>query len=254
MQAIKVGCAGWSIPRQSLALFGEGESMLARYATRFPVVEVNSSFYRPHKPATYVKWASSVPRDFRFSVKLPKMISHELALRQCGPVLDRFLGEAEALGGKLGGFLLQLPPSHVLDARVASTFFRLFRRRSDAPLVCEPRHASWFSSAAEALLQRYDVGRVGADPALVEEAGRPDARSPWPYWRWHGSPRMYYSAYTEDSLQQLAAAVVSRKWPARPWVIFDNTAHGHAVANAARLQDLLRATSSRPTPRGRARA
>lgn len=248
MQAIKVGCAGWSIPRQSLALFGEGESMLARYATRFAVVEVNSSFYQPHKPATYARWASSVPRDFRFSVKIPKLISHELALRHSAPALDRFLGETEALGSKLGGFLLQLPPSHLLDARVASTFFRMFRHRSQAPLVCEPRHASWFSSSAEALLQRYGVGRVAADPALVDDARRPEAVSPWPYWRWHGSPQMYYSAYTEDSLQQLAIAVLSARWPACPWIIFDNTAHGHATGNAALLQDLLRTLSSPRTP------
>ncbi|HBZ46203.1 MAG TPA: DUF72 domain-containing protein, partial [Stenotrophomonas sp.] len=150
-----VGCAGWSIPGRYADLFGPGESMLARYATRFPVVEINSSFYRPHKPGTYERWAASVPPAFRFSVKIPRTISHDSALVGVGPLLDRFLDDSSALGTKLGGLLLQLPPSLALDTRRASSFFRALRRRSGVPLVCEPRHASWFTDTADALLLRH---------------------------------------------------------------------------------------------------
>ena len=69
---VGIGCAGWSIPGRHAALFGAGDSALARYATRFDVVEVNSSFYRPHQHATWRRWAAAVPRGFRFSVKLPQ--------------------------------------------------------------------------------------------------------------------------------------------------------------------------------------
>ena len=214
--------------------------MLARYATRFPVVEINSSFYRPHRINTYVRWASSVPKYFRFSVKLPQTISHELALRGAGPALDRFLGEIEGLGNKLGGLLLQLPPSLPLDLRTASAFFKAFRSRSDAPLVFEPRHSSWFAPKVEALFERFEVSRVAADPARVPGADRPNAKPHWPYWRWHGSPRMYYSTYSEDALRALAISVEQcRKASISPWVIFDNTAHGFAVSNAARFQEFL---------------
>lgn len=226
--------------------------MLARYATRFPVVEVNSSFYRHHRTSTYERWAGTVPGHFRFSVKLPQRISHELALRTPGPTLDRFLGEADGLGGKLGGFLLQLPPSLALDARVASTFFRVFRKRSDAALVCEPRHASWFTTRADDLFDRFAVTRAAADPARVPAAGRPSADPLWPYWRWHGSPRMYYSAYSDPALAELASLVdQNRSAPNPPWVIFDNTAHGFATVDAARFQDLLE-TGSKATGRIRA--
>ncbi len=227
--------------------------MLARYATRFSVVEVNSSFYRPHQTATYARWAASVPRNFRFSVKLPRTISHELGLRGTGPLLDSFLDEAGGLGSKLGGFLLQLPPSLALDLRVASAFFKAFRNRSDAPLVVEPRHATWFASKVESLLERFEVSRAAADPARVEEAGKPSPQPGWPYWRWHGSPRMYYSEYSEDALRALAGDVLRyRKAAMPPWVIFDNTAHDFAIANAARLQTLLAGSAnSRP---GKARA
>lgn len=232
-----IGCAGWSIPSRYADLFGPGDSMLARYATRFPVVEINSSFHRPHKPATYERWAATVPPAFRFSVKLPRTISHDSGLVGVGSLLDRFLDESLGLGAKLGGLLLQLPPSLALDPRRAASFFRALRRRTQVPLVCEPRHASWFTAPADALLLRHDVARAGVDPARVPSAAHPGGAPCWRYWRWHGSPRMYYSDYGETALVGLAHQVGAVA-ASPPWVIFDNTAHGFAVANAARLQEL----------------
>lgn len=236
---VRIGCAGWSIPGRYADLSGAGDSALARYASRFNAVEVNSSFYRPHRPATWQRWAASVPRGFRFSVKLPREISHERRLRGAGPALDRFLDQVGGLGDRLGGFLLQLPPALAFDARGAATFLAMFRRRSDAPLACEPRHASWFTPQAEALLDRHDASRVAADPPRVAGGDRPAASAHWHYWRWHGSPRIYYSDYDEAALQALADAVRQAGGTRGAWVIFDNTAHGFAVANAARLQALL---------------
>lgn len=214
--------------------------MLARYATRFPVVEINSSFYRPHLPATYARWAASVPASFRFAVKMPRTISHELALRGTGAALDRFLAETGALGANLGGYLLQLPPSLALDMRSATGFLRAFRTRTDAPLVVEPRHASWFNPRVEPLFEQFGISRAAADPTRFEPGHRPNAEPRWPYWRWHGSPQMYYSDYSEQDLQALAAETRHyARAPMAPWVIFDNTAHDHAIANAARLQELM---------------
>lgn len=236
---IRVGCAGWSIPREHAALFGAGDSLLSRYATRFDAVEINSSFYRPHQPKTYARWAASVPADFRFSVKLPQTLSHERALRGCGPLLGGFLEQVQPLGRKLGGFLLQLPPSLAFDARIAATFFALLRRRTDARVACEARHASWFTAHAVALLARHGITQVAVDPALMPEAGLPAGDRRWHYWRWHGAPRIYYSAYGEAALQSRVPIV--RAHPARgeTWIIFDNTAHGHAIADAASMQRLL---------------
>ena len=76
-----VGCAGWSIPRQHASYFPSEGSHLERYARFLPAVEINSSFYRPHKPATYARWAASVPDGFRFLFKLPRAITHERRLR-----------------------------------------------------------------------------------------------------------------------------------------------------------------------------
>lgn len=236
----KIGCAGWSIPSRYAAHFGPGDSALARYATRFEVAEINSSFYRPHQRTTYARWAATVPSEFRFSVKLPRTISHDSGLVGVGPLLDRFLDEVAGLGRTLGALLLQLPPSLALDTRRAGSFFRALRRRTPVPVVCEPRHASWFSAQAEALLQRHAISRAAVDPARVAAAALPGGAQGWRYWRWHGSPRMYYNDYPDAALANLAAHLVQHPGQAQaPWVIFDNTAHGFAIANALRLKEIV---------------
>lgn len=240
---VRIGCAGWSIPSRHAHLFGEGDSHLARYATRFDIVEINSTFYRPHQPRTFERWATSVPRQFRFSAKLPRAITHDARLQGAGDALSDFFDSLAGLGTKLGGVLVQLPPSLAFDARVADRFFAMLRRRCPARVACEPRHASWFTGPADAVLVRHAVARVAADPAPVPAAALPGgarAASRWSYWRWHGAPRMYYSAYGDAALRSLAHGLVEAATTRAPaWCLFDNTAHGHAMADAARLQALL---------------
>jgi len=239
--SIHVGCAGWSIPRAQRDQFGDGSSGLARYASRLSCVEINSSFYRSHRPETYARWAATVPALFRFCVKLPRAISHDQRLAQAGPMLDRFFDETAGLGDKLGCMLLQLPPSLALEPRAAATFFAMLRGRWEGHVACEPRHASWFGERAQALLLRNRVARVAADPARHPGAAEPGGHPGFAYWRWHGSPRMYYSAYGEATLRRLADSVsAARRIADESWVIFDNTAHGHASADALCLQSLLR--------------
>jgi uncharacterized protein YecE (DUF72 family) len=246
---LRVGCAGWSIPRQYATLFGEGESMLARYATRFDLAEVNSSFYRSHQRKTWERWAASVPARFRFTAKLPQEISHERALRGCVACLSQFLSEVEGLGKKLSCLLLQLPRSRPLEPAVASRFFAALRTRHAGGFVVEPRHPSWFTPAADELLGEYSIARAAADPALSPAAAIPGGDPSLRYWRWHGSPRMYYSDYSEAALQTLARSVrAPAPRGASRLVIFDNTTHAFATANAARLSQIL-AGPARRSPR-----
>src|SRR6476620_9198879 len=91
--AVYVGCAGWSIPKEHAGRFPAGGSHLERYAGRFNAVEINSSFYRPHRPETYARWAASVPESFQFAVKIPKEMTHTRRLRDVADPLARFLSE-----------------------------------------------------------------------------------------------------------------------------------------------------------------
>ncbi len=232
-----VGCAGWSIPKVHAARFPEDGSHLERYARRLPAVEINSSFYRPHQPATYARWAKSVPEDFRFAVKMPREITHWRRLVGTENVLGRFLAEVGALGEKLGPLLVQLPPSLAFDPGGAPAFFAGLRDRFAGSVVCEPRHPSWFQPEPDEMLTTFQIARVAADPAPVPSAAQPAG---WPglvYYRLHGSPRIYYSAYPAEFLEALADSLAAQSAPA--WCIFDNTALGAATADALTVAQRL---------------
>jgi uncharacterized protein YecE (DUF72 family) len=232
---IRIGCAGWSIPRQHAARFPERGTHLERYARRLPAVEINSSFYRPHRPDTYARWAASVPAGFQFAVKVPRAITHTRRLIDIAEPLGQFLTEIRELGEKLGPLLVQLPPSLRFDTEVANGFFAALRVRFAGGVVCEPRHASWFTADAERLLDTMQVARVAADPAPVPQAALPGGWAGLVYYRLHGSPEMYASAYSEAYLETLAQTLASAAQTAPAWCIFDNTALGAATANALDL-------------------
>ncbi|XLZ72010.1 DUF72 domain-containing protein [Massilia sp. SR12] len=246
MASVTIGIAGWGLPGPDLALFppAAAGSNLARYAAVFNAVEINSSFYRQHRPETYARWADSVPATFRFAVKLPRTVTHEKRLHDASAELDRFAAEAGTLGAKLGWVLVQTPPSLRFDAAAVQAVCcglqeRLDARQAGAPqLACEARHASWFTDEATAVLRQMEAIRVVADPP----AGVPGPFTPTShngsYVRLHGSPQIYRSPYEPVRLEQVAAWL--RDQPGESLVIFDNTMSGTQASQALLLRDLLR--------------
>lgn len=237
---IIVGTAGWAIPGGLGARFSGDGPHLERYARVFQGAEINSSFHRAHAVKVYAKWAALTPAGFRFSVKLPRTITHDARLRRARAPLEAFLAETAGLGAKLGPVLVQLPPSLEFERRAAARFFGLMRELHGGAVVCEPRHASWLSPRADALLADYRVGRVPADPVAVLEAAQPggylgpagDGTGAVVYYRLHGAPRKYWDRYPIEDVRTWAAAL--RRWPrtAQVWCIFDNTASNGAAENA----------------------
>jgi len=231
-----IGCAGWSVPSEYRAQFPQAGTHLERYAARFPAAEINSSFYRSHQLKTYARWAASVPEHFRFAVKLPRQITHQQRLLDAGPALDQFAGEVSELGEKLGPVLVQLPPSLGFETTIAQDFFAVMREYLTGPVACEPRHQSWFKPEPDRVLQEFQVARVAADPAPVAGAELPGGWSDLAYYRLHGSPRMYYSAYSPDFLSAMAKTFkVNAERNIPTWCIFDNTASGAATNDAMSL-------------------
>ncbi len=228
-----IGCAGWSIPKTYSGDFPNDGSHLQRYSAQLNAVEINSSFYRPHRRATYARWSETVPANLRFSVKMPRSITHDARLVASGKLLDRFFDEISALDQKLGCVLIQLPPSFRFDRSVVGRFLKTLRHRFDGPCVVEPRHATWFDANANELLAEFDIGRVAADPAVVPAAARPGGAEKLVYYRLHGSPKIYYSDYGRDYLKTLAGQLRKAGKNAQDvWCIFDNTALGFATGNA----------------------
>jgi len=238
MGLVRVGTAGWTVPREHVHRCGETGSHLERYAAVMDCVEVNSSFYRAHKRKTWERWAAATPGEFRFAVKAPKAITHTAALRDCGGALVEFLEQVAGLGEKLGPVLFQLPPKSVFDEGVTRDFLGTLREVYSGLAVLEPRNGSWFTGNADRLLREFAISRVAADPPQgSEQAARPGGYGELRYYRWHGSPRIYWSAYDAERIGALAGEV-SEYSTGESWVIFDNTATGAALGNAMELKAL----------------
>ena len=237
---VHLGTAGWNIRREHAHRFSSEGTHLARYASLFNAVEINSCFYRPHRFTTYGRWAASVPEDFRFAVKLPKVITHESRLAGAVPALERFLEETSGLGAKLGPILVQLPPSFAFDAALVSSFFADLRTRFNGDVVFEPRHESWFTRDVEEMLVQHRIARVAADPARVPRAAEPGGYDEIVYIRLHGSPRIYYSAYPTEFLERVSQTIEEcTARGIRAWCIFDNTALGAATSDALTVKSNL---------------
>lgn len=162
---------------------------------------------------------------FRFAVKIPKEITHERATKDIRQPFEIFLQDISALGGKRGPLLCQLPPSLRFDLESFDAAFDTMRTLDQGPIVIEVRHRSWASEQAIALLQRYSIDRVLADPALVWPAS--DFRQSPRYVRLHGKPKVYYSKYTDAEIDAF-----SKLLGPDSWCVFDNTASGAAIENA----------------------
>lgn len=265
MERVTIGIAGWTLPRADADVFPPAQfgSNLARYAAAFDAVEINSSFYRPHRPETYARWADSVPDGFRFAVKLPKAVTHEKRLQDVDAELDRFITEAGALGPKLGWVLVQTPPSLRFDPIAVGALFAGLHARlrgaagsaaakqgrpgGSVALACEARHGSWFGEEATALLRELDVVRVVADPPAGEPGPFEATSSGAAYLRLHGSPLIYRSIYEPDRLARVAAWLRGQGH-IKALVIFDNTMSGTQVRQALQLRQMLTSSSKDRLP------
>lgn len=245
---VRIGTAGWSIPKDVAERFPGDGSQLRRYARVLGCAEINTTFSRIHRASTFERWAAETPADFRFSVKLPKTMTHAARLKVSRAEIEAFIASLAGLGERLAVLLVQLPPSLPLETSTARRFFRAVHAAFQGAVVCEPRHTSWFTPDAQRLLVEERVARAAADPARLPGADQPggwlgdagDGQGATIYYRWHGSPRMYWSRYTEDWLQARAPQI--SRWPmgTQVWCIFDNTASGAAADDALQLQSLLR--------------
>jgi uncharacterized protein YecE (DUF72 family) len=229
-----LGTAGWNVPSACRDRVGCEGSHLERYAQVLNAVEINTSFYRPHRRTTYEKWSRATPAQFRFAVKVPRSVTHVDGLADAE--IRRFLDETAGLGEKLAVFLIQFPPSKRFDEQEAHTLFESLQVHTSVHLVCEPRHASWFTPDIDQWLAERRIARVAADPAPATNADLPGGWQGLRYFRLHGAPRVYYSAYDEPLLTKLGERLSATQATSETWCIFDNTAMGAAMENALSLK------------------
>jgi uncharacterized protein YecE (DUF72 family) len=137
------------------------KAMLAHYAARLPVVEINNTFYRMPNAAAIQGWRGQVPDSFRFAIKVPRRISHVKRLRDCGAEVGALLSVLTDLGPRLGSMLVQLPPHARCDEAALAEFLGHFPAGSR--VAFEFRNDTWHVPAVFALLEARNAALVQSE-------------------------------------------------------------------------------------------
>jgi uncharacterized protein YecE (DUF72 family) len=174
MAELRAGTSGYAYPAWKGAFYPErlpAKAMLGYYATRFPTVEINYTFYRMPAERTLAEWCATVPATFRFALKLNQKLTHVRRLRDCDELLERYLAALGPLtrSARLGPILVQLPPNFHADPVRLDAFLRL-----TPPLfrfALEVRHASWHSEETYDVLRAH---RVALCLAETDDDAAPD--------------------------------------------------------------------------------
>ncbi|HEU4760201.1 MAG TPA: DUF72 domain-containing protein [Dehalococcoidia bacterium] len=237
-----IGTSGWHYGHWRGAFYPQGlppRQWLAFYAARFPTVELNASFYRQPRATTWDLWRNTAPQGFLFAVKANRFITHIKRLADCEGPLQRFLDGARRLGDRLGPVLYQMPPSfHRSEENVERLEAFLPLLPPDLLHAFEFRHKSWFGDDTAEQLRRHGIAFCSFD--MVGFECPLAATAPYAYLRFHGSEARYASNYTDGMLEGWAARLnhLGREVD-QVFVYFNNDAWAFAVANAARLAELL---------------
>jgi len=217
---------------------------LAWYASMFPSVEVNNTFYRLPERSTFERWAGTVPDGFLFAVKASRYVTHVRPLSDVGASIELLLDRAAGLGDRLGPILFQLPPNLHRESE------RLERCLGEIPAgvraAFEFRHRSWLAPEIFELLDAHGAALVWPD--------RPRARvalpvtGGWIYARFHQG-RVASPGYPTSKLRRWADRLAASS--ADPcYLYFNNDAGGAAVRDARTLMSILgdRDVAVRPPP------
>jgi len=273
-----VGISGWRYAPWRGSFYPKGLTQkheLEYVSQHLETVEINGSFYSLQTPASYRRWYSEVPDDFRFAVKGGRFITHILRLRDTEQALPNFFASGVlALGPKLGPFLWQLPPSARFEPDVLAAFLASLPRTTTAAVESARRHddrldgRAWLETDADRplrhaleirnpsfdtdafvdLMREHDVAIVVADsagrfPQLLS------VTSDFVYVRLHGAEELYVSGYPDELLGEWAARIDGWRTgsgtpdgaPRDVYVYCDNDAKVRAPYDAMRLRDLLAA-------------
>ncbi len=242
MADILLGTSGWDYPEWVGPVYPKrgAEDKLRYYAGRFPIVEVNSTFYHLPSVAVAASWVRRTPSRFRFAAKFPQSITHQRELVGAEEELRQFLAVLRPLreAGKFAAALLQLPPSLKFVPGTVRSFYESLP--ADLPVAVEFREPSWLAPESFDLLREFHLAYV-----IVDEPHLPiqlETTAPFAYVRWHGHGSNVWYDYTY-SADELAAWVprvreVAERAPT-VYGFFNNHFRGDAAANCASLTELL---------------
>ena len=243
MGTIRLGCSGWDYRDWADVFYkSTDESKLKAYSRIFNTAEINSTFYNYPAPGIVFGWAKHTPQDFKFAMKLNRLITHEKMLDISKGVEDdlrRFCDLMKPLQEteKLACILVQLPPGMKFKKDRIEAFLRILPL--DMRFALEYRNETWLTDEAHDLLSHYNVAAVTVDEPLLP----PEIRltSDIAYVRWHGrGKKMWYNyRYSKDELAGWIPKIKEMSRSAEVYGYFNNHYHGYAPENCIDVLDML---------------
>jgi uncharacterized protein YecE (DUF72 family) len=235
-----IGTSGWSYDEWRGVFYPEKlpkRAWFEYYTSRFACVEVNATFYRTFKDPVFLKWRDQVTDDFRYVLKVPRLITHRKYLIDTESSIKEFCRQSFLLENKLGLLLLQLPPNLPYDPERLRNALLLFDARKK--VAVEFRNKKWFTEEIYQLLKELGCIFCAADSPATQLVDW--LTSDCAYIRLHGRKHWFIDNYSNKELQEIArlAKQLAQAGAKKVYIFFNNTAHGYAPQNALRLMELL---------------
>ncbi len=250
---IFLGTSGYSYQHWRGVFYPEGlkeNRWLEHYAKFFDTVELNVTFYRLPKESAFLNWHKRTPKNFKFSVKGSRFITHVKKLKDSSQPLKLFFSRVKLLKGKLGPVLWQLPPSFKADSKRLRAFLKCLKQYKGLRHVFEFRNETWYSTEILDMLKGEGRALCSADwplfskdihPVRKEFSNGVHITDDFIYLRRHGrGARLYGGCYTNRQLEKDAEIIKKHLKEKRDvYIYFNNDAHGYAVKNALELKRLV---------------
>jgi uncharacterized protein YecE (DUF72 family) len=222
---IFAGTSGYSYKEWKGSFYPEdlpASKMLEYYASTFPAVEVNNTFYRMPSAKTLEQWRDSVSPEFRFVIKASQKITHFKRLKEVDGEVDYLFRALSVLGLTLGPVLFQLPPNMKKDLDRFEAF--LASLPPEPMIAFEFRHASWLEEPVFALLRARNAALCLSE---TDEEGLEtiETTADWGYLR------LRKADYTDAEIAARAKRVSEQAWKAA-WVFFKHEDEGKGPAMA----------------------
>ncbi|MBD0295957.1 MAG: DUF72 domain-containing protein [Flavisolibacter sp.] len=233
-----IGCSGFYYKSWKEVFYPKGwpqKKWFDYYWQHFSTIEINNTFYRFPELQTVKSWYDRSPEGFVFSIKVPKIITHEQQFVETELLLQEFYALIhQGFAEKLGAILFQLPPHFSYDTEK----LHLMIKQLDPAFtnVVEFRNESWWRPDVYALLQKHNITFCSVSyPGLTNDVIRNTSTV---YYRFHGVPRLYFSEYNTDFLRHVFHLIDEDPKVENAFIFFNNTAVAAALPNARYMQEL----------------
>lgn len=235
-----IGTSGWNYKEWKGEFYPEGlpqKSWLSFYQKTFKIVEINATFYRLFADSVFEKWRLQAKKDFKYIIKVPRIITHRKYLLNCKRMIKKFCRSVSLLDNKLALVLLQLPPNMPYDVKRLKNAILCF----DHPkkVVVEFRNEKWYTDEVREMLQEIGCVFCAADSPKTRLCSWVTSKTA--YIRLHGRKKWFDYKYSKNELREIAdfAQEIKKKGAKKIYILFNNDYYAYAIKNATDLNKML---------------